>query len=93
MNRYRSRSVVWGRPGHGTPSSSRSNRFRTLSGARSKIAKRDIGNKSTRKALSSNIKKLLTVGKASANDAEELLAAAANAPDDDDWEEDIEMAV
>ena len=39
------------------------------------------------------IKKLLTVGKASANDAEELLAAAANAPDDDDWEEDIEMAV
>lgn len=64
-----------------------------LKGARSKIAKRDIGNKSTRKALSSNIKKLLTVGKASANDAEELLAAAANAPDDDDdWEEDIEMA-
>ena len=64
-----------------------------LKGARSKIAKRDIGNKSTRKALSSNIKKLLTVGKASANDAEELLAAAANAPeDDDDWEEDVEMA-
>ena len=31
-----------------------------LKGARSKIAKRDIGNKSTRKALSSNIKKLLT---------------------------------
>ena len=62
-----------------------------LKGARSKIAKRDIGNKSTR-ALSSNIKKLL-MGKASANDAEELLAAAANAPDDDDWEEDIEMAV
>ena len=31
-------SVVWGRPGHGTPSPSRSNRFRTLSSARSKIA-------------------------------------------------------
>ena len=61
--------------------------------ARSKIAKRDIGNKSTRKALSSNIKKLLTVGKASANDARELLAAAADVPeDDDDWEEDVEMA-
>lgn len=64
-----------------------------LKGARSKIAKRDIGNKSTRKALSSNIKKLLTVGKASANDARELLAAAADVPeDDDDWEEDVEMA-
>ena len=64
-----------------------------LKGARSKIAKRDIGNKSTRKALSSNIKKLLTVGKASANDAAELLAAAADVPeDDDDWEEDVEMA-
>ena len=38
LNRYLSWSVVWGRPGHGTPSPSRSSRFRTLSGARSKIA-------------------------------------------------------
>jgi len=65
-----------------------------LKGARSKIAKRDIGNKPTRKALSSNIKKLLSVGKASKDDAAELLAAAADAPEeeDDDWEEDVDMA-
>lgn len=63
-----------------------------LKGKRSKIAKRDIGNKPTRKALSSTLKGLLATKKHSGDDAAELLAAA-NAPeDDDDCEEDVEMA-
>ena len=50
-----------------------------LKGARSKIAKRDIRNKSTRRRFLEH-QEAAHRGKA-ANDAEELLAAAANAPD------------
>ncbi len=64
----------------------------TLKGKRSRIAKRDIGNKTTRKALSSSIKGLLHTKKAKGDDARALFDAAANGSDDDEWEEDVEMA-
>ena len=56
-----------------------------LKNARQKIAKKNLSLKPERKAIGAAIKGLLS--------GQELAAAAADAPeDDDDWDEDVQMA-
>ena len=69
-----------------------------LKDQRQKIAKKSIARRDERKALGAKIKAAFQVSKNSTGDAEALLRAAEDLPDDDDdddnWaDEDVEMAM
>ena len=69
-----------------------------LKDQRQKIAKKSIARRDERKALGAKIKAAVQVSKNSTGDAEALLRAAEDLPDDDDdddnWaDEDVEMAM